>query len=213
MFGYDRNTLKRFLLRAAAALLCAVFMLSAMGCGAKNGDNDNSGGEENCFGLSETQYANLTRLASAFRVFGEYDPSLGVTFEKMEYMVFCYFSAYIEESSPAGFGAVSAEEADAAIQRIFGKLNIMDVMRRKYDADEDQTYYFTHGSYKVMITDDSAYTYRITSLDKSEEDGAVTYRAVIDVLRSDSRQLQLNFELIPDGDDFCVKKCTVNMWY
>lgn len=212
MFGYDINTVKRFLLRAAALVLCAVFALSAMGCG-KSGNNDNGDKSGERFGLNETQYANLTRLASAFRVFGEYDPSQGVTFEKMEYIVFCYFSAYIEESSPAGFGTVSAEEADAAIQRIFGKLTIMDVMRRKYDADGDQTYYFKNGSYKVMITDDSAFTYRITSLDKSGEDGEVTYKAVIDVLRDNSRQLQLNFELRPDGDDFYVKKCTVNMWY
>ena len=207
----DRSGKAR-VLRAAAVILIMIFCgLLLCGCGKRaDGGPDSTEGNKLNAELTEAQRARVIELAEAFRQFGEYDSSEGIEFKRMENIVFCMFSDKIKETEPAGFGTVSAEEADEAVIGVFGNVRIMDVMRRKYEADGDQTYYFKNGEYHVMITDNSAYTYRIESAEYNDEGNLA---ASVLVLREGAEQLTLTFELMPNGESFRVKSCKVHMWY
>lgn len=200
----------RFKMISAAALLFALCCLLITGCGKRaDGGPDNTEGKLGAE-LTEAQRERVLELAAAFRQFGDYDSASGVEFKRMEDIVFCMFSDKITETEPAGFGTVSAEEADEAIRGVFGNVEVLDVMRRKYDANEDQTYYFKNGEYHLMITDNSAYTYRIESAEYNE---AGNLAANVLVLREGENQLTLALELMPNGESFRVKSCKVHMWY
>ena len=197
----------RPLARVSAVIMILVFAFCAFGCaGGRNGKTDER------FGLSEAQYAELMRLSCAFRVFGEYDLTLGVELDKLEYMVFCYYSPQLTETDEGGFGTVPAEEADDMLDRVFG-IKMMDVLRRSYDSEQEQTYYYKNGAYKVMRTDDSAYAYRITSLEKTADSGGEKYTVNVLVLKDGAEQLELQFTLTPMDEAFRVNACGVKMWY
>lgn len=215
MFGIKFE--KAIKLITVCALVCAFALcaLTAAACkkqgGGSGGPAEETQAAEQGDGLTSEQRARILELAAAFRQFGEYDRSEGVTFDKLEYIVFCMFADKVKESEPEGFGSVSAEEADRAIQGVFGNITIMDVMRREYDEEAEQTYYFKDGEYKVMITDNSAYTYSIVSAETAE-DGKVT--AQVEVKRGGADELTLTLTLQPNGEYvYRVEKCAVNMWY
>lgn len=164
---------------------------------------------------TEEQRDRILALAAAFRQFGEYSEG-SLTFAKLEHMVFCMFtdSDELADCDRAGFGRISSEAADKMLRGVFGDMEIMDVMRRKYDPDEDQTYYFSGGSYYVVRTDNSDYGYELKGVKAYKgEDGRTYHAAIVTVSRGGQTEMDLVFSLIPDAEHiYRVSACDISMW-
>lgn len=196
-----KNNSLKMILRAAAALLAAVFVLCACGCtaGGKDDKPEVTEAPATELTLSSAQQARVLELAAAFRQYGEFKNTQDTEFSRLEYIVFCMFTDKLNECEVKGFGKLSSEEADAAIFGAFGEIKIMDVMRRKYDAEVDQTYYFKNGSYYIMRTDNSAYSYRIISAEEVHDDnGVLLHEAVVLVQREGTDELYMTLTLVPE---------------
>lgn len=206
---------------SAALVLALAFALCACACGRTDPESGIQPASEppasnSNVDITEVQRQRILELASAFRQFGEYG-SDGANFAKMEHIVFCLYtdSNELESCDVEGFGVIPAETADNAIKSVFGNIEIMDVMRRKFDPEEDQTYYFKNGDYYIMRTDNSAYTYSIESVKYMQDDnGHDCHAAVVTVLREGKNEMDLIFTLMPNDDSvYRVEACDISLWY
>ncbi len=198
-----------------AAVMSVLFVFCLAGCDGRRGNEAVQPTEAQTDGLTEAQRERILELAAAFRQYGEFSNTGNTEFARLEYILFCLFSDKLDECEVKGFGKLSSESADEAICGVFGDIKIMDVMRRKYDADADQTYYFRNGSYYIMRTDNSAYTYTIKSVrEKTDDKGVLLTEAEVLVQRSGAEELVLTLTLVPDeGAVYRMSACTVNMCY
>ena len=209
-------------LRAVCAVLAVCFLaLSLCACGKKPGSSEIQPATElpadmdGTVNPTDAQSERILELAAAFRQFGSYGEE-SLTFSKLEHIVFCMFtdSPELESSDREGFGKVPQDKADSAIKGVFGDIEIKDVMRRKYDPAEDQTYYYSNGYYYLMRTDNSAYTYDLKSVKAyTGDDGKLYHAAVVTVSRSGKAEMDLVFSLVPDNEYvYRVSACDISMW-
>jgi|GEM_PF-3271711 len=213
--------------RSAAAFVLILASVLCIGCG-RGGETEPGATEElqpateppasyNNVDTETAQRERILQLAAAFRQFGDYDIATGAEFAKMEHIIFCLYtdSDELEDCGREGFGRLSTEKADAALKGVFGSIEIMDVMRRKYDPDEDQTYYYSEGWYYIMRTDNSAYTYEVENVKRMDgEDGTEYHAAIVSVKREGENERDIIFTLIPDDTSvYRVAACDMSLWY
>lgn len=162
-------------------------------------------------GLTEKESERILDLAHTFRVFGEFDISKGVDMKSYETFIYCLYTWKLAEVE-RGYGTVSVEEADRALKSLLGSgMDTTALVRTKHKPNEVQLIYFAGDSYYILLTDDSAYKYEITSA-SIEKDGSGEKTSVTAMVKvtGEASSFSLELKLVYGSDDiFYINKCVM----
>ena len=133
--------------RILAAALAAVMLLILFGCAQKDKPGD-------ALVLTEAQKQRICTLAGAFLKFGPCDMKNGMQVTGFERIIYCLYTNKLGESEAEGYGKVTVEETDEAVDSVFKGIKILDIFRTKYDVNKEQELYRVGDYYYVRLSNE-----------------------------------------------------------
>ena len=160
--------------------------------------------------LTDAQEERVRELASAFYRFGPCKMKEGVSVSRLEYIIFCLYCEDLEPSETEGFGCITKEDADKAVDSVFSGVKIPDLVRAKYDPDKEQDYYLLDDKYYIRLTDDRTADIEIRRCEKrtDEETGSEALVVEVHVTTVKGGEGDLRLELAPSNENiFTLLDC------
>lgn len=188
-------------IKLASVLLALTALLGCLAACSRGGEGPAPEGTCAPEGLTQAQQERIMRLAKAFNEFGPFDIEEGLDFGTCEYMIYCFFMNALPESELSGFGKVTVEEADKALDGVFKGMKLPELMRTKFDAAQEQDYFVLNGCYYIRMMGEPAEEFSfIDAKPYTEEGSPATLRAKVEV-RSEGRvERVIVLDLMPDEE-------------
>lgn len=159
--------MKRFANIITALLLALLTLAGLSACSRKEPKKEDAG-----YTLTAKEEAKVLELARAFRIYGDFDIERVFPASKTENMIFSLYTAALPESDTRGYGKVAIKETDELVKRMLG-FDATALVRTKFKPTEVQLIYTVGDNYYVFLTDDSGYSYEISSAELlPDESGA-----------------------------------------
>lgn len=204
--------------RSAAFVMAVITLLCICACKGRpsgdTGDPTQSPAEAVSTELTEAQRERVLVLAAAFRRFGEYDLTEGLTLTRIEEMVNCMYCSMLGESEVEGYGRVTKDEADSMLKSVFGSDTIELGLRTKYDASKDQEFYFMNDYYYIRrIEEDHEYKIASTAPVTDDNGEVIGVRVLVEAFKDGKGDVTIALEVANNSaGELCVKRCVLYDW-